>query len=123
MFTNIETMLQICNAINMAIADGKTVHVGNIEVAGAIVTKYRLLAIVESTCRRMIDCPYHNKVLFGFAQFMQISRKHRIIVTESKDVEIIYEPVAAETTALKPDLHKETSNDTEQTDDCDRRRF
>ena len=101
MSMTLEQKLRICHEVNMAIASGSNVKVNKMDVIGVVATKCGLIAITKTTHKTN-----EYDLRFCMAQIMQIYDQDRICVTNTVETAVIYNPVAAETAALKPDLSK-----------------
>lgn len=91
----LENKIELCNAINTAIAKGYTVKAGDLVVEyGVIITHDKLVSI-------------HQDIDNSFRYVMHHLPNRRVIAYKiEQELDVLYEPVAAETAALKPDLSR-----------------
>ena len=100
--------IEICNAVNVAIAKGKTVKVNERVIDGIIVMKGRMRALTDIDIDELfemhgvlVDCDkYHYFIsknrIKDIAGMFTIFPKDRIAIVHTTEItDMIYEPIAA----------------------------
>jgi len=105
----LDKQLEICNAVNAAIAKGKTIKVGEHIIDGIVIEHGRLKGLIGVSKWQDEPADMNSDVLSNFyvvkTTVLSIEADDRIVAVKAIEIEtdVIYEPIA-DASVVKPDL-------------------